>query len=157
MSRKRCDLQLDEIRRIEQAINDIVTWATRNDVQSQAMEGAQCDLTRTHLWLLHRLDENAAIRLSELALAVGLEPSTLSPQVQSLERRGLVERESDPKDGRASLLRVTRSGRTLLARVRATRRRMFAELLATWPDDERSQVAAYLTRLAGALAARSAR
>lgn len=144
-----------EIGRIEQAIDEIVTWATRNDVHGETMKRAQCELTRTHLWVLARLDEAGAVRLSELALALGVEPSTLSPQVQRMEREGLVAREPDPNDGRASLLRLTKKGATLLRRLRKTRRTIFAELLDTWSDDERSQMAAHLARLAGALNTRA--
>lgn len=133
---------------IERAFSRIVTWATRNDVHQAMMRRARCELPRGHIWLLGRLDACGAARLSDLALSLGVDNSTLTPQAKRLQRDGLIVREADPDDGRASLLRVTRAGRSLLARLHATRRLMLADLLADWPAATRLQAAQLLTELA---------
>jgi len=74
--------------------------------------------------------------------------STLTPQVQRLERDGLIVRKVDARDRRAALLQVTRSGRTVLARLHRTRAQMFNEILAGWSDRDRAQTAKVLNRLA---------
>jgi DNA-binding MarR family transcriptional regulator len=139
------------MRDIEFAVSAIAAWATRNDVHQETMRLAECDLPRGHAWLLGRLSTCGPIRLGELASALGIDSSTLTPQAQRLERDGLVIREPDPRDGRAALLRVTRAGQSLLGRLHASRRALLAARMHTWTDAERASAAAILSRLAAAL------
>ena len=151
MSVRRAAATTSDIGQVEQAVSLIVRWATRNDVQQETMRRAKCNLPRAHVWLLARLELCGPARLSDLAVALGVDNSTLTPQAKRLERDGLIVRNADPRDGRAALLRVTRAGRNLLARLRTTRRAMLSDLLADWPTNERAQAAKQLTRLARAI------
>lgn len=51
------------------------------------------------------------LRLSELGQRLGIAPSTLTRNLIRLEDRGLVERASDPRDGRAQQVALTKEGR----------------------------------------------
>lgn len=53
------------------------------------------------------------LRLNELNDHVLLSQSSLSRMVERLEKRGLVERTTDPKDGRGVLLSLTEAGKEL--------------------------------------------
>jgi MarR family transcriptional regulator for hemolysin len=64
---------------------------------------------------LGRLGEG--IRQRELAQALGIEGPSLVRLLDSLERRGLVERRADERDLRAHGIYLTKSGRALQARV----------------------------------------
>ncbi|MDT4904908.1 MAG: hypothetical protein QOH52_2924 [Pseudonocardiales bacterium] len=141
----------DSLTDLEYAVSVIVAWATRNDVHQETMRRARCNLPRGHAWLLGRLEGCGPVRLGELAAVLGIDNSTLTPQTQRLERDGLVVRETDPADGRAALVRITRAGRQLLARLHSSRRALLDEQLSTWPDDDRARAAAILSRLAAAL------
>jgi DNA-binding MarR family transcriptional regulator len=143
--------KLSELGDIERAVSSIVTWSMRNGVHQETMRRAKCTLSPGSVWLLARLAKCEPVRLSELAHAVGVDNSTLTPQAQRLEREGLVTREPDPSDRRAALLRVTHAGRALLARLHSARRAMFAELLANWSEQDRALVATMLSRLAESL------
>lgn len=151
MSVRRAAATTSDVGQVEQAVSLIVRWATRNDVQQETMRRARCDLPRGHVWLLARVELCGPARLSDLAVALGVDNSTLTPQAKRLERDGLIVRSADPRDHRAALLRVTRAGRGLLARLRRSRRAILSDLLADWPANERAQVAKQLTRLAQAL------
>lgn len=61
------------------------------------------------------------LRISDLARAEQVRTPTITPIVAALEREGLVTREVDEHDGRASLLRATPAGREMMARGRARR------------------------------------
>jgi DNA-binding MarR family transcriptional regulator len=139
------------VRDVEHAVSAIVLWATSNDIRRETMRRARCDLPSGHVWLLARLDTCAPVRIGELAAVLGIDNSTLTPQAQRLERDGLVVRETDPSDGRAALLRVTRAGRQLLERLHASRLTLLADRLDDWPAAERAHVAAILVRFAAAL------
>jgi DNA-binding MarR family transcriptional regulator len=54
-------------------------------------------------------------RSSDLAARAGLDPSTVSRAVAGLVTQGLVTREADPHDGRATLLVVTPAGHAALS------------------------------------------
>ena len=71
-------------------------------------------------------------RVSELADAMQTDASTVSRQVAAMVKDGLLERQADPGDGRASLLVATERGRVAMAEFKQTRARDMARLLETW-------------------------
>lgn len=87
------------------------------------------------------------LRLSVLAAAVELDASTVSRHVRHLEDRGLLERTSDPDDGRASRIALTEEGHARLASGARRRRALVGRLLEDWPPEEREQLRLLLTRL----------
>jgi DNA-binding MarR family transcriptional regulator len=91
------------------------------------------------------------MRVSDLATKVELDASTVSRQIKQLEDKGIVERTTDPADGRASLVRLTSHGE---AHMQAAFRRRFLRIktaLDPWSDEDRSHLKILLTRLAGDL------
>jgi DNA-binding MarR family transcriptional regulator len=60
-------------------------------------------LDRGGYWVLAKLAHLAPIRLSDLSIALELDPSTVSRHIKALWHAGLVGRESDPGDRRAAL------------------------------------------------------
>lgn len=92
--------------------------------------------------VLNRLNREGPMRLTALAEAEGASQSGMTQLVQRLERQGLLERCSDPDDGRVSLVMVGEAGRRLWARRGDVRKRRIADMLATLSDDD--QVALWL-------------
>jgi DNA-binding MarR family transcriptional regulator len=64
--------------------------------------------------ILVPLFEEDELRIGELARRARLAKQTLTTMVRLLERDGLVERQRDPADGRAFLVRLTPRARRLL-------------------------------------------
>jgi len=145
-----------DIARIERAFVRISARSVRNDVHQRMMRRADCELPRGHIWLLGRLDDDGPARLSDLATALGVDNSTLTPQAQRLEREGLIARDPDPWDSRARLLRVTPAGEELLARLHANLREVFADLLDDWSDAKRATAADILSEFASRMEASEA-
>ncbi|MGQ0482436.1 MAG: MarR family winged helix-turn-helix transcriptional regulator [Pseudonocardia sp.] len=87
--------------------------------------------------LLVTLVKGGPRRLSALADAVHSDISTVSRQATQLVRLGLVARQPDPSDGRASLLAATELGVRTFEDKRRRRNQHFAELLAHWPEADR--------------------
>ena len=90
-------------------------------------------------------------RLSALAGALELDASTVSRQVRHLEDRGLLERETDPEDGRASRIALSEVGRARLEAGGRRRREYVAGLIADWDEPDRETLRVLLNRLAAAL------
>jgi DNA-binding MarR family transcriptional regulator len=58
--------------------------------------------------------EGGKMSLSDLSRAVLIHPATTTYTVDTLEKRGLIKRQSDPKDRRGVLAQVTPAGRELV-------------------------------------------
>lgn len=65
-------------------------------------------------------------------------------QLRALEDLGLVARDPDPADGRASLVRLTDEGRNRFGRVRDARRERYVRKLADWDRAEVAELARLL-------------
>jgi DNA-binding MarR family transcriptional regulator len=105
----------------------------------------------TLLWIA----DTTGCRLTELAALLGVDVSTTSRQVSSLELAGLVDRRVDPGDQRSKLLALSDEGVELLSRARRARQDAVASLLSDWPPEEVQQLAGLLDKLAANLAGRN--
>jgi DNA-binding MarR family transcriptional regulator len=105
--------------------------------------------------VLSLLDELGPTKITDLAQADNTSQPTMTTQIQRLEAEGLVTRNQDPDDARASRVSITGDGLVVLARVRWARGQALAPLLADIdPDGERlRQTADLLAELLDATAA----
>jgi DNA-binding MarR family transcriptional regulator len=74
---------------------------------------AEHDLSLTQLRVMAIL-RNRRVRMSELADYLGLDKSTISGLVERAEKRGLLQREPNPADGRATDVFLTVEGMQLV-------------------------------------------
>jgi len=103
------------------------------------------------MFVLHQVQANGSPRVSELADCMGLDASTASRHVRSLEDEGYLARTGDPGDRRASRVRLTPKGRGALARAMRARAVVVDQAIAGWPDDDRATLTTLITRLAESL------
>ncbi|MEU9010399.1 MarR family transcriptional regulator [Streptomyces sp. NPDC048479] len=97
--------------------------------------------------LFVRLEEVGQQRATALAGYFGVGKATMSRQLRALEELGLVTREPDPADGRASLVRLTDEGLARFRRVRDARRDSYVNKLAGWDRGEIAELARLLHQL----------
>ena len=97
--------------------------------------------------LLAPLERDGEQRCSALAASAGIDVSVASRQVSALERAGYLERRPDPRDGRASLLRLTDAGSAALATTRALRNDWAASALAGWDEGDALRLSELVERL----------
>jgi MarR family transcriptional regulator for hemolysin len=76
------------------------------------------------------------VRQKELATALAIEGPSLVRLLDSLERRGLIERREEETDRRARGIYLTRAGRHLATRVAKVGTEIQARLLASVPPEE---------------------
>jgi DNA-binding MarR family transcriptional regulator len=120
----------------------------------RAATSDRADISLTAAATLARLQREGPARLTDLAAAEGITQPSMTALVTRLAERELVERASDPSDGRAVLLSLTPAGADLLAQRRAARTDRLAPYLAGLSADEMRDIAAAmpaLTRLTGVL------
>ncbi|MFB7358748.1 MarR family winged helix-turn-helix transcriptional regulator [Streptomyces gardneri] len=94
--------------------------------------------------LFVRLDDAGPQRATELAGYFGVGKATMSRQLRALEMLGLVVRDPDPADGRASLVRLTEEGRDRFRHVRDARRERYVRKLVDWDRAEVAELARLL-------------
>ena len=94
------------------------------------------NLERSAYGIMCKLADEGPQRLGALATAFGLDPSTITRQVQALEEIGLAARRTDPSDRRASILDLTDTGREVLDSTRGRRRAKLQQALSDWPESD---------------------
>ena len=129
----------------------LVRWFTRSDVKRSMLANAKPTLSWTDAWLLGRITDTGPVRLSELADWQEVDRSTMTTQVQRLEKLGMVDRDADPRDGRAVLVSATRTGAARHRRTKKTARAVYETLLADWSEDDLQAAARVADRLIEAL------
>ena len=88
--------------------------------------------------LLNLLHDRGPTRAADLLDSLAIDQSTLSRQLAALVERGLVERRTDPTDGRAAQIVLTPVGSSTIEHARAAWRDTLAGLMADWPPADRS-------------------
>jgi MarR family transcriptional regulator, temperature-dependent positive regulator of motility len=90
------------------------------------------DLPPLHWSVMAAVQEEPGSGQQHISKRMGVDPVTLGQMIDSLEQKGLIERQTDPADRRARRLYVTRKGADLRKRLRpsllATQERLLAPL-----------------------------
>jgi len=79
----------------------------------QAVEKA-CGVSGAQIWAMAALQQTPGMKVSELAQAMSIHPSTASNLLDKLEQAGLVQRTRSQADQRVVTLRLTEAGQRAL-------------------------------------------
>jgi DNA-binding MarR family transcriptional regulator len=130
-------------RKIEQQMTVLLRRVQR--IHLSTSDG-DMSLERSAYGIMCQLADEGPQRLGSLAAAFGLDPSTITRQVKSLEDAGLAVRETDATDRRASILDLTDEGREILESTRLHRRSRLYEAMSDWTLEERAEFGRLLER-----------
>ena len=111
------------------------------------------ELQPTAYAILRHVLEGQPARAAHIVDQLGIDKGAVSRGVAQLERLGLIERTTDPLDGRAQSLVVSDLGRKRVETLTRERRAVFAGRLASWSDAELAQFAERLGRYNASLEA----
>jgi DNA-binding MarR family transcriptional regulator len=111
---------------------------------ADALEPGQVDT-------LDLLVQQDAWRMSDLAEALRVDPSTATRAVQRLVKAGLAERATDAADGRVVMVSATPAGQQRHEAIAGRRREAMARMLSAFDGDERRVLAELLERFVAAL------
>ena len=90
-------------------------------------------------------------RMSDLAEALRVDPSTATRAIQRLEKFNLATRCSSTDDKRVVVVSATPSGRQRHAQAAARRQELLVHITTAFNQSEMAELAAYLERFVGSL------
>ena len=133
--------------RFDEVLQTVARSITQVRLHERLLRLSGIRLDRSGATLLFKLAaQGDALRVTDLAEILGVDTPTVTRKVQQLERDGMVVRQSDPDDGRASRIRLSPAGRRTIERVRRARRTWLEALLQEWDDDDLSALTDLLSR-----------
>jgi DNA-binding MarR family transcriptional regulator len=135
--------------RFDEALQTVARSITQVRLHERLLGLAGIRLDRAGAALLFKLcAKSDSLRVTDLAEMLGVDTPTVTRKVQQLEREGMVVRQTDPDDRRASRIGLTPAGRRTIERVRRARRSWLEQLVHEWDDDDLSALADLLGRFA---------
>lgn len=134
-------------------------WLTLVRTYARLWDELEAQVRRDHGLTIARYDvlaqldmSGGQLRLSDLASAIVLSPSGLSKLLDRMEASGLIQREPDPDDARASLATLTPEGRALVERARRSHHALLEQTFGAALDDrDIAELARIMGRIDGLL------
>jgi DNA-binding MarR family transcriptional regulator len=122
-------------------------WRRARAISNQLSRQVHPDMEPAAYGLLTVIRREGPIRLTDLAMNIGVGKPSVSRQIAFLESIGLVSKEADPLDGRAQSIRLTPRGEEKMHQVQDARRQVFRERLGEWPVQDLEELARYMAML----------
>ena len=133
-----------EVETVARNVADLLSTMRKSAARVEA--NTRSDMESATRLLLRTVAELGPMRATALAASVHSDLSTVSRQTASLVAAGLLERRSDPADGRASVLALTPAGQAATAEHDRARADFYAQVLDGWTPAELRQFGTSLAR-----------
>jgi DNA-binding MarR family transcriptional regulator len=140
-----------QIGEIERAVATLLRSLGGRSAVAEVAERSGSDLPAASIALLEHLEVAGVQRVSRIAEYQKIGVPALTPRIKDLEAAGVIRRDVDPVDARASLISLTDTGRATLARIREARCGILAEALHDMDPEVMATAADALTRIATAV------
>lgn len=118
----------------------------RDYIAERVSQIVQARVTVPAMPLLVKLAEGP-MRITELGALVGASSSTITRQIQDMERQGLVVRQTDDKDGRATVISLSDKGMRARQVSLEVRVATLKEGLSDWSEEDLQLLAPLLEKL----------
>jgi DNA-binding MarR family transcriptional regulator len=135
------------VRPFYDALFDLIGLMNQPQRDIVLLQEADVSLDRALFQLLVAIDRHNAVGIVELAGLVGRDHSTVSRQIASLKRQGLVIQQSS-RDGREHKVIVTPEGLNIVHALDAARERLLQPVLSQWNEQDWQMLVSLLRRFA---------
>jgi len=112
-----------------------------------ALQMADLNVTTSEARTLTMAQRLGAVRQTELAASLGIEPMSLVSHLDRLEKAGLIRRVPDPSDRRSKLVRLTREAQPQLKQIRQVLDGARGAAMQDFSSAELANFQSYLQRL----------
>jgi DNA-binding MarR family transcriptional regulator len=119
----------------------------RRNLMQQVRDSSESGHSPLEIELLRAIVEAGDIRASDLASELFVTKTSISRYVKAMLDEGLIVQRRDPTDGRATLLRVSASGRREFEMREARRSAYLRGLCEDWPEKDVANLTTLLKRL----------
>ncbi len=137
-----------EIRQFYEALFDIMGLLNQPQRDAALLREAGVTLDRALLPLLVMIGRRGTVGIVELAGFVGRDYTTVSRQIATLDRLGLVTRRAGKTDRREHKVTATPEGLDMLSALEAARERLVRPIVAQWHEQDWTTFVALLRRFA---------
>lgn len=136
------------IRQFYDALFDIIGLMNQPQRDNTLLQTAGVSLDRALFPLLVVIGRRNAVGIMELAGLIGRDHTTVSRQVATLGRLGLVTRHAGTSDGRERKVVATQEGLTIVHALDIARERLVQPILAQWEEQDWKTFVSLLRRFA---------
>ncbi len=136
------------IRQFYDALFDLIGLMNLPQRDSVLLQEAGVSLDRALFPLLVLIGQHSTVGIMELAGLVGRDHSTVSRQVATLGRLGLVTRHAGSSDRRERKVTVTQEGLAIVHALDAARERLTQPIVARWDEQDWKTFVSLLRRFA---------
>lgn len=119
----------------------------RNFTLLARRHGDEWGMDRAGYLLLRTLEQIGPASINVLADTLGLDGSTVTRQISSMQAAGLVVRETNPEDRRSCIIRPTEEGMERMNQFRERRKATVTALTDSWSAHERRTLSKMLSKL----------
>jgi DNA-binding MarR family transcriptional regulator len=133
---------------LREALLDLTGVLNRPQADDRLIALAGVDLDRALFPLLVRVERRGPLSIGALADLSGRDYTTVSRQITTLEKLGLVVRRVNTGDARVRDVAITARGRVMTRALDKARQRLMTSLLAAWEPRDIAMLARLLRRLA---------
>lgn len=125
---------IDQARALEQALGQLLLRRNRSSLYDAVLAGAPDGIDRQTYPVLSGLDRLGPQTAARLAEEIGIDRSGTSRYADRLQAAGLLRRDPDPDDRRATLLTLTAQGQALARELHQGLAEHLAARIADWQD-----------------------
>jgi DNA-binding MarR family transcriptional regulator len=129
---------------------EIVTFFNRPKQDKVLLSAAGIALDTALFPLVMRIGVHGSLGIVELADQVGRDHSTVSRQVDKLVALNMVT-DTKTTDKRVRQVTLTKTGKTIVKKIAATRRKLMKEVLQDWEKQQLDELRGSLAKLAQTL------
>ena len=134
--------------RLDRALAVLARPGMRTRLHHAVSTAAGTTIDRAAYLVLRWLHLEGPARITDVALQMGVEPSTASRHVHLLDKRGWIAKERDAADRRVATAVVTPKGAAVVERMEQERRRILATALDDWSHQDLNRFIDSLEHLA---------
>jgi DNA-binding MarR family transcriptional regulator len=141
--------RLDALRQLETEMAVLLRRVRR--VVGERARAVHPDLQPSSYLMLGYIRDHGPLRASVMGAVFDIDKGAISRQVQHLMELGLVDRQPDPEDGRATLLTLSADGQRRMESVADERRKSLDDRLSDWTVEDLAAFAGMMRRYNDAL------
>jgi DNA-binding MarR family transcriptional regulator len=104
------------------------------------------DLDRASYLIARTMEITGSVSINRLASVLGLDATTVTRQVATMEATRLVVRRADRNDGRVTLVSLSENGRRKMRAVQLARKERVERLLVGWSENDRRELGRLLAK-----------